>query len=178
MIKESSAGVYSYFNAPTGKLTTTRERDWGGWEQNCLTAAYPLPTTAALTGRSLQNEAYKHLLWIAFFPFTCFPLRYLTRPYPHFVHLTFMPPKACSEAFGAQQATDKEWFILLYFQTFFLPSRSFSVLFLDTELQQRNAQCSLTVVMTSGDHSLIPPLTFILAPLCSILGFTISREGV
>lgn len=61
-----------------------------------------------------------------------------------------MPPKACSEAFGAQQATDKEGFILLYFQTFFLPSRSFSVLFLDTELQQRNAQCSLTVVMTSG----------------------------
>lgn len=63
------------------------------------------------------------------------------------------------------------------FRHFFLPSHSFSALFLDTELQQRNAECFLTVVMTSGDHSLIPPLKFILAPISSILGSTISREG-
>lgn len=45
-------------------------------------AAYPLPTTALLPGRSLWDDAYKSLLWIAFFPSTSFPWRSLIRPHP------------------------------------------------------------------------------------------------
>lgn len=76
-----------------------------------------------------------------------------------------------------EQATDMEWFILLHLDTFsFLPSQSFSVLFLDSSLQWGNAECFAMVAMTSGNHSLPSPLKFILVLICSILGFTISRE--
>lgn len=55
--------------------------------------------------------------------------------------------------------------------------QSFSVLFLDTELQRRNAECFLMVAMTmtSGDHTLPLLLKFILVLICSCLDCTVSR---
>lgn len=81
-------------------------------------------------------------------------------------------PRCVWKLVGEQQSTDMDWFILLYLQTILL-----FVLFLDTELQQRNAECFLTVAMTmtSGDHPLPLPLKFILVPICRSLDFTISR---
>lgn len=90
-------------------------------------------------------------------------------------------PEACLEACW-RAAVHKHGLIYFSLLTDMSPGlslpQSFSVLFLDTELQQRNAECFLTVAMTmtSGDHPLPLPLKFILVPICGSLDFTVSRE--